>query len=241
MIENILFVFEGEKTEKIITDSLLEFFIQDESRTVVRSAYKTNIYALYNEMKKDEFLDIFELVKDKNESLDGFVRSDFSQVFLFFDYDGHDTNASDEIVSSMISFFNEETENGKLFISYPMIESLKCIKDLSDSEEFLCLESNVCDFKKYKNFVHEYSHKDLIDFCSYDNDKWKLIIKTHILKGSYIISGVAEYPSSIIEQTSVFSKQMSDFLQVRQSVSVLGAFPLMILEYYGVEKTLSML
>lgn len=241
MSENILFVFEGEKTEKVITNSMLSFFIQDEGRTVVRTAYKSNIYSLYNKMKKDEFLDIFELIKESNENLKDFTRDRFSQVYLFFDYDGHDPQASDQIVSDMIGFFNEETEKGKLFISYPMVESLKCIKDINDCNEFYSLEFEVCNFKGYKEFVHGYSDNNISNFTSYTKEKWGKVIKAHLSKGNLIVHGQKELPKLAVLQNDIFDKQKTDFLDTKQSVSVLGAFPLMILEYYGIERTLSLL
>lgn len=33
----------------------------------------------------------------------------------------------------MLDFFSDETENGKLYINYPMIESLKYTKEIPDA------------------------------------------------------------------------------------------------------------
>ncbi|ROW57287.1 hypothetical protein C3E80_21145, partial [Cronobacter malonaticus] len=81
-------------------------------------------------------LDIFSLIKERNPELESFTRDMFSQVFLFFDYDGHSNNASDEKIRKLLDFFDEETEKGRLYISYPMIESLKCISDLNNEDAF---------------------------------------------------------------------------------------------------------
>ena len=135
MAENILFVFEGEKTERTITDSLLKHFISKGNRVVI-SSFKTDIYTLYGKIKKDSDLDAFALVKENDESLDDFNRDSFSQLFLFFDYDGHSNAANDSKIFELLDFFDEETENGKLFISYPMVEALKCISSIEDSDDF---------------------------------------------------------------------------------------------------------
>jgi hypothetical protein len=50
MAEHILFVFEGEKTENQIANNLLSFFIKEEGKVVVKSAYKTDIYWLYSKL-----------------------------------------------------------------------------------------------------------------------------------------------------------------------------------------------
>lgn len=73
MTERILFVFEGEKTEKTITDSLLKKFIENDKR-VVLSSFKTDIYSLYKLMSEDEDLDVFAVLKEKNPDLVDFDR-----------------------------------------------------------------------------------------------------------------------------------------------------------------------
>ena len=61
--------------------------------------------------------------------MEGLSRDDFSEVFLFFDYDAHQTNLgkSDDVdvINQMLESFDNETENGKLYISYPMVEALR--------------------------------------------------------------------------------------------------------------------
>ncbi|MBF1968249.1 hypothetical protein ISX33_22815, partial [Enterobacter hormaechei] len=79
MTERILFVFEGEKTEKTITDSLLKNFIENDKRVVI-SSFKTDIYALYKLMSEDEDLDVFAVMKEKNPELVDFDRDSFSQL-----------------------------------------------------------------------------------------------------------------------------------------------------------------
>ncbi len=58
MLDHILFIFEGKRTEHVIADSLLRFFIENENKVVVKSSYGTNIYDLYKNIKDDEFIDI---------------------------------------------------------------------------------------------------------------------------------------------------------------------------------------
>ena len=130
MSTKILFIFEGEKSEKQITNNLIQFFLNENS--VVTCAYCTTIYKLFAEISEDKYLDTFSLLKEikaNKEILKGFNRSDFAEIYMFFDYDGHVTNASDEKLQNLLGFFNEETEKGKLYINYPMVEALKHIED----------------------------------------------------------------------------------------------------------------
>jgi hypothetical protein len=148
MSNNILFILEGPKTEKSITDNLTKFFVNE--NTVITCAYCTTIYKMYTEISEDEYLDTFSLVKDidaNKETLKGLKRSDFAQIYMFFDYDGHATNACDKKLNDLLEFFNEETEKGKLYISYPMVEALKHIESF---DTFKDLKVASKDFKNYK-------------------------------------------------------------------------------------------
>ena len=61
----------------------------------------------------------------------------FHRCSCFFDYDFQNkmgTQKVNNILYEMLDFFNDETENGKLYINYPMIESLKYTKEMPDAE-----------------------------------------------------------------------------------------------------------
>jgi hypothetical protein len=62
MSSKILFVFEGAKTEKKITDSFANSFPTEDY--IIECAYCTTIYNLYNKIVVDEDLDTFSLLKE---------------------------------------------------------------------------------------------------------------------------------------------------------------------------------
>ncbi|SQB46138.1 hypothetical protein [Chryseobacterium jejuense] len=180
MAKNILFVFEGEKTEASIVKNLRKFFIKE--NTIITCAFCSTIYQIYKEIKEDEDLDTFTLLRERKqneESLKKYNTSNFAEIYLFFDYDGHDPIASDEKLEKLLNFFDEETEKGKLYISYPMIESLKhfpqrgCFKNL----KVKCKE-NI----QYKKIVNANCSRKIIDFNSYNKNTWKWIIREHLKK-----------------------------------------------------------
>ena len=75
-----------------------------------------------------------ERLADRGDAtLDGIRNSDISEIFLFFDYDFLNSQLSlDEInrrVEEMLTLFDDETDNGKLYINYPMIESIRYTRD----------------------------------------------------------------------------------------------------------------
>ncbi|HHQ4645768.1 TPA: hypothetical protein ACSP3W_004102, partial [Aeromonas veronii] len=232
-----------EKTEHIIADSLLRFFIGiDDEKIVIKSSYKTDVYGLYQQVKDDQFIDIFELIKERDSSLAGYSRDKFSQIYIFFDYDGHSHRADDEHLDELISFFNEETENGKLFISYPMVECLRFISELSMDSGFVCEQVKIADCVNFKKTVHETAAVNFRDVTSYGPREWGLLVNLHCKKAKFIVDGKLEFPlDRLISQGEIFDKQKTGHIDVNQEVSVLSAFPLVVLDYYGSAKTHEML
>ncbi|MCL6326880.1 hypothetical protein [Pectobacterium polaris] len=233
MIEHILFVFEGAKTEKIIVNSLLRFFLEDDERRVIKSSFNTDIYTLYKEIKDDEDLDIFSLIKERNAELNDYTRDMFSQVFLFFDYDGHSNSASDDKIKKLLDFFCEETDKGKLYISYPMIESLKCISNLNDEDAFYNYSYPISECSNFKNHVSEYACNSLIHFNYYTKKCWCSVIRLHCSKANFLLKGDKLFPTSNIEQNDIFEIQKDNFIVPDRKISVLGAFPFLLLDYFG--------
>lgn len=104
-------------------------------RIAIKCVYDAEIYQLYRQMKDDDFaVDIVSILKERSpknaEILKGCNRDSFAYIYLFFDYDGHSTMADDEKIAEMLRFFDNETENGMLYISYPMVEAIRHYKDM---------------------------------------------------------------------------------------------------------------
>lgn len=231
MSSNILFIFEGPKTEKSITDNLTKFFVNE--NTVITCAYCTTIYKMYADISEDEYLDTFSLVKDievNKETLKDFRRSDFAQIYMFFDYDGHAKNASDKKLNDLLKFFNEETEKGKLYISYPMVEALKHIESF---DTFKDLKVACKDFESYKKIVGDNCLECFKHFHLYNLNTWKILIDAHLKKMNEVVNNSFEFPSVIIDQLTIFNKQIEKHINVDKTVAVLSAFPTFLLDYYG--------
>jgi len=83
-MSNILFVFEGEKTEDQIVASFTKHIFND--KTVITCAFCAEIYQLHRALVDDEDLDTFSLLKDipnNKEILKEFTRDDFAEIYLF--------------------------------------------------------------------------------------------------------------------------------------------------------------
>lgn len=231
MSNKVLFIFEGPKLESSITNNLTKFFVNE--NTIITCAYCTTIYKMYSEICKDEDLDTFNLVKDieiNRDKLKDFKRSDFAEIYMFFDYDGHATNACDKKINELLNFFNEETEKGKLYISYPMVEALKHIENLNTFEDLkVSCKKNI----DYKKIVRKNGLENLKPIIHYDILKWRELINLHLRKMNKIVNNKFIFPSDIINQLVIFNNQLTKYINVDQTVAVLSAFPVFLHDYYG--------
>lgn len=239
MAEVILFVFEGERTEVELSDSLFPHFLADSENTIVRTAYRNHIYSLYRDMVSDDYIDIVELLKEDNESLREYSRDSFSQVFLFFDYDGHvpdPGNDRDNQIKQLIDFFSQETEQGKLFVSYPMVEAINCISNLDDAHELMERTVKIEHFKPFKKFVKQMSDKRVKLYSDISRAEWNALIRLHCYKANFIVRAEVDFPNTDdVSQDDIFESQFKKYIEPLGEASVLSGFPLMLLEYYGRE------
>jgi hypothetical protein len=234
MSNKILFIFEGEKTEDKIVNNLQKFFLNES--TVITCAYCNNLYQLYKDVQADEDLDTFVLLKNiiaNQQILQEYKRSDFAEIYMFFDYDGHDTQADDAKLKKLLDFFNEETDRGKLYISYPMVEALKHI---SDYETFKDLAIDCKKNIDYKNVVHNSCLNTLRNFNKYDIETWKQLINVHLKKMNFVVNSSFGFPIELIFQDIIFSKQLEKYININSTIAVLSAFPIFLHDYYGNEE-----
>lgn len=166
----ILLVVEGEKVEVELFEHFYSLYGLENIEIV---AYKTNIYAFYNRLKKDfsnkegnidyEFIDL-PLFLNEYFNLEGenLLNSyDFNDKILIFDFDPQDTSYSPDILKELMDNFSNSTEIGKLYLNYPMVESFKHITSLEDSTSFENLTVHIDIVKNKIGKVSEY--KKLVD------------------------------------------------------------------------------
>lgn len=212
-----LFIFEGEKQERKYMNAFLKALSVNIDR--VEIAFCTHIYALYKKLERDDGLDTFALLQEKCVELTSinYHTDDVARIYLFFDYDAHVPEANNECIKQMLERFDNETEDGKLFLSYPMLEAL-----VDKSSDFKCAVTSIASGNKYKK------HKNIAS-----ND-FKEITKKHIKKANYLVCDKYEKPDSPIEQYDIFTAQLTKYVKPNQEVAILSAFPLFVLDYKGV-------
>ena len=243
--EYIAIISEGEKTEKQIINNLENNFTTFSNKIIFLS-YKANIYNLFREIEEDEDIDIISLLKEKqikankirndveNIDVSNINSDDISQIYLFFDYDGHTENASDEEIVKMLNKFDNETENGKLYISYPMVEALKHLKkDKLDINNYLVEAKTRIN---YKNFVSQ--NTDYENLVNLTKGNWLFIISENLKRCLFLLEIINinyEIYSNMINQESIFNKQLDKYISQEEKVLVLSAFPFFLIEYFREE------
>lgn len=237
------FIVEGEFREPQIIDNISKKFFNHGNCKLIPLPAGENIYMLWKKLKNDNFdTDIIEVLRESSKEIQkmlmGLSRDDFSEVFLFFDYDAHQNNlgkADDEdVISQMLENFDNETENGKLYISYPMVEALR------EYEPGICGNKEFCfvDIKKlneYKNASASRSYNPHIR--EYDIDTWKEIIDVFAMRVSCLfgLSDTMEYEQYSGEVTPYEIFALEEKEAEKQRVFVLSAFPEFLVDYFGIK------
>lgn len=236
--EYILFIFEGLKTEPIIFENIKKYFLHKKENTINQDiifCYGTVIYKLYKEFfidgVLDEDLDLITILKPQNANGEIIKTNQVSEIYLFFDYDSHASNVLDSKLQSMLELFNDETSDyGKLFVSYPMVEALRHLIDTTSFEQTKAISE-----KHYKNISKE-CNDEFLHFNDYTEEIWNYLINQHSKKANYIVNNNFAFPTKIIEQLEIFNNQKSKYIDIENKVAVLSAFPIFLLDYYGVNK-----
>ncbi|PKG37662.1 hypothetical protein [Psychromonas sp. Urea-02u-13] len=226
---NILCIFEGEKREIQYFKTLKNVYFSELS--ILVCSYGNDIYELYKELKEDEDLDVIELLREsknvpKNEEiLEGYERDNFNQVFLFFDIECQDDQFNTDHLLSLIDIFSEETENGKVFISYPMIEA---IRDIPTYEEYISHKVTIenCTGKKYKSLSVN-GLQTFNDPRHSSKEDWNQLVKINVEKGNYITLGIKGEFINVPEQKEIAVKQISSIAEENR-IFVLSSYPLFI-------------
>ncbi len=239
--KRFLFVVEGAKREIDIFDYFASVFFNDKSEVITISApADMNIYMLYDVLKKDNFeTDIIEVLKEKvpkaRKILKNFTRNSFAEVYLFFDFDAHANNlrkkSNIEVLEEMLKVFNNETELGKLYISYPMVEAIRD-HDLNNCGVVSgsCFR-NRTDFGTYKRDSANLIENN--DVASYDFVKWMTAIRNYIYRSSCLFGkdklDREDFVDSI-NPITIFNKQITIY-EKSESIFILSCLPEFLIDY----------
>lgn len=260
--KQIAVIVEGGKREVQYWDSLSAFFFPKTAFDILPLSVNGNLFMLYAELNKDLDLDVIEVVRERSQLakdlLDGKTRDDFEEVYLLMDFDPqayeYKNNPSVirdkplcDIVEEMLQFFSNETEFGKLYISYPMCEALRDAKEGECGAHYRCTVP-VQDIRnhKYKNETGTSAYSDHTKFLA---KTWKMLVAIFLHRcGCLFQDGIEPekllswYKQTVIGGTEergvspldVFRKERMRF-EMQNEVFVLSAFPEFLLDYFKQE------
>lgn len=239
-----LFIVEGVDRDFRFMNALSGSLFKGkyEVETVVLPADR-NIYMLYNILKADNFeSDIIEILRENvdiaSSILQGITRQDIDEVFLFFDYDAHQNNLNknfgvnaNDALLELINFFDNETEYGKLYISYPMVEALYDFVEQTCAPKTLCFFP-INEFNEYKNKSGENNPNAVLHFNSHK--EWAKVIEIFSLRIQCLFAQQGldfNYYRKNVTVLNIFLQQLT-FIEDLEKIFVLSAFPEFILDYF---------
>lgn len=240
----ILFIYEGKKTEPRIFNNIKNIFFSKEKIVEIglhEDSFGGSIYDLYFSLgiNNPDFdisdLDIIELMKNRSDVLKEYSRDDFSEIYLFFDLDiQRSLDSCQMVIKKMLELFDNETENGKLYINYPMVESLKDIKKCHQCNE-QCFVNNA-EVSNYKEHVGERS--EFLDIRKFGIEEWEHFTQQAVKKTNCVMNGrylmTISYRDFIetMNQINIFGAHEEKFFTKDKTV-ILNSIPLFLLEYFG--------
>ena len=235
----ILLIVEGEFGEKNFYNRLEELTF-GEKTAFEFFLYKTNIYQLYSELNKLEFdADIIDVLKTSprhNDNEKDILNNKFAYKYLVFDLDFQDTryDCKYNILHKMIEYFSDETDNGKLYVNYPMLESYRDMKYIGD-EEYYQRSISITETKRYKSIVDQ--RGNTLDINRYTWNNYLEILKMNIKKANYItikklIKGTYKNYQDNLTQEKICIKQEM-MIKKNGLINVLNCGIFFLLDYFG--------
>lgn len=234
-MNRILFIVEGEHDEITYIDRLFNVCNPLQKYTIF--PYKTNLHNLAKFMfageEIDDSLDIREVLKEheSNPDLKNELSQDFSDIILVFDFEPQQDFPRFELIRKMLQYFNNSTENGKLYINYPMMQAYRHFSHLPDDsfrdvivkkEEFNHYKAIVDSISIYKNTSH-HSYSLFVSMAVHQLRKLNFI-----LNGKYELPNIAYV--NTWKQEELFDVQLNN-LHISNWIFVIHTFSLFLIEY----------
>lgn len=167
-----LFVVEGNHEKNELFRFLFKCFPEINISIDDIVIYGTNIYHLYQDIVNeygddwvDKDIDLPFVVSKKKGIVPVYHKRDFSNIFLVFDYERHDTLFSESKISAMQKYFEDVAGNGQLFLNYPMVEAYQHLFKIPDYDYQNYKESTTMHRGNvYKNKVKDSIIAKLVGF-----------------------------------------------------------------------------
>lgn len=232
----ILFVCEGASGEPDVLKKISKSFNFSCKQIIV--VFSADIHQFYRKISADPDLVLIDLLRDSSLSnktkLNGISNKNISEIYLFFDSDLHASAASPDNLKAMVDLFHDETsDHGKLYLSYPMLEAWKHIKN-DPNFDYNQITYPIRD-TGYKQHVHE--NTDFKYIAQVSLEDWKFIFRQNVIKANFLVNNCTSKPSynmfnHHLNQSTIFINQKNKHIPLNR-VAVLSGFPFFVLEYFG--------
>lgn len=172
--KNILIICEGSDEEKLFK-KLFELYPIDANYVLYQ--YQTNLH-LFGKFLIEEYidkgsdiddLDIIQVLKDYR--FESILDMKYTDILLVFDFDPQDPRYSPDRLRQLQYLFSESTNQGQLYINYPMIEAALDFNEIPDSDYVnKTVDKELLKRSGYKNKVRRtsaigvYSNLNSINF-----------------------------------------------------------------------------
>lgn len=212
---SILFIVEGANDEPKFIRKLFKVCYRDIYNTY---SYKTSIHVLANHIEKyypdfdDGFTDILGILKECESDPDELqiLNNQYTDIFLIFDFDPQDQFANFGMIKRMLKYYTDSTNQGKLFINYPMMQSYKHFQSLPD-DDFKNRTVSVDQCQNYKYHIGQISSYTNVE--AYNYATFVSLAVHHLRKANYILKGVYEELNQEnyleVDSTLIYDKQFS--------------------------------
>lgn len=159
--KNILFICEGSDEEKLF-NKLFELYPIDANYVLYQ--YQTNLH-LFGKFLFEEYidkgsdiddLDIIQVLKDYR--FESILDMKYTDILLVFDFDPQDPRYSPDRLKQLQYLFSESTNQGQLYINYPMIEASLDFDEIPDFDYIdKTVDKELLKRSGYKNKVRRTS------------------------------------------------------------------------------------
>ena len=256
----ILFVFEGEKREPRLLKDIESCFDLGKQRIVC--SYRNQIQSLYSKVEElsvagieSGAVDLVALLKERNKNHpDDGIHSiassdDVSEIYLFFDLDPQYPHLPLEEqlqhIEEQLKVFNDETTNGKLYISYPMIEAIFYTQELPDPN-FPSYTVKITECRDFKTKAQQFTKYDSFQFTDPKDSLdilrkcWSDLVAQHVRKARALTELSEGKPSPkdifIAERDKHIRPQDKHIRPQDRELSILASLPLFLYDYFGEKK-----
>jgi len=137
----------------------------------------------------------------------------------------------------MLSYFNNETDMGKLYISYPMIEAFK--DPLPSPPSNLPKKLLISLGNHYKKTVNQQqTNQNFHKIGSLQKNDWEQQLILHLKTGHFITQQLFTIPDyktviSALNQASIFLHQKTQYIDTTKEIAILSVLPFFLVEYLG--------